>query len=216
LPASPLLSRKPLLALLSLGLALCLLAGAGAWVFFRCDRGTFTQRSTASWLNLRERYLFNCGQLWHSFDDGASWARVPTQGLPSLAREGRIAVDRTPGRLYLGLLLAGRSTLTCLFCTWSEVTPAIFLSDDGGQHWRLVHRFTAGPVGKSAFLAVHADPNYEGSAWVVLTRGSETAYYATNTAGRVWVKTCVETYNGECDPPDNFLSRYEFGRDAAP
>jgi hypothetical protein len=208
--------RKGLLALLSVGLALCLLAGTGAWIVLRCDRATFRERSTASWLNLRERYLFACGQVWHSFDDGANWTRVPNQGLPSLAREGRIAVDRAPGRLYLGLLLAGRSTLRCLFCAWSEVTPAIFLSEDGGQHWTIAHRFDAGPVGNSAFVAVHADPDYEDSAWVILTRGSETAYYATNTGGRVWVKTCTETYSGRCDPPDNFLSRYENGRNAAP
>jgi hypothetical protein len=212
----PIRRRSRLLALLSASLAVCLLAGGGAWAFFRCDRGAFHERSTASWLNLRERYLFDCGQVWHSFNDGATWSRVPSQGLPSLARVGRVAVDRTPGRLYLGLLLAGRSTLRCLFCAWSEVTPAIFLSEDGGQHWTTAHRFTSGPVGSSAFQAVHADPDYAGSAWVILTRGSETAYYATNTAGRVWVKTCVETYNGECDPPDQFLSRYESGRDAAP
>jgi hypothetical protein len=212
----PLASRRRnrLIALLSAGLALCLLTGGGIWAFFRCDRNTFVERSTASWLNLRERYLFACGQVWHSFDDGAHWSRVPNQGLPSLAREGRIAVDRTPGRLYLGLLLAGRSTLRCLFCAWTEVTPAIFLSEDGGQHWVLVHLFPGSPVGSSAFQAVHADPSYAGSAWVILTRGSETAYYATNTGGRVWVKTCVETYSGRCDPPDSFLSRYEFGRDA--
>jgi photosystem II stability/assembly factor-like uncharacterized protein len=214
--AKPARRHQRLVALASLGLAVCLLAGGGAWALLRCDRGAFAERSTASWLNLRERYLFACGQIWHSFDDGASWAQVPSQGLPSLARNGLIAVDRTPGRLYLGLLLAGRSTLRCLFCAWSEVTPAIFLSQDGGQHWDLAYRFTSGPVGDSLFRAVHADPNYSGSAWVVLTRGSETAYYATNTAGRAWIKTCVETYTGECDPPDQFLSRYESGRDSAP
>jgi hypothetical protein len=194
----------------------CLVAGGAAWVLLRCDRSTFAERSSASWLNDRERYLFACGQVWHSFDDGASWTRVPSQGLPGLAREGPLGVDRTPGRLYLGLLLAGRSTLRCLLCAWTEVTPVIYLSEDGGQHWHNVHRFTSGPAGNSTFRAVYSDPDYEGSAWVILTRGSETAYYATNTGGQVWIKTCVEDYSGLCDPPDELLSRFETPRRESP
>lgn len=150
--------------------------------------------------------------MWHSLDDGRGWSRVPSQGLPSFAREGLIAVDRAPGRLYLAMLLSGRSTLRCPLCAWTEATPVIFLSEDGGQHWALSERFPTGPAGSSIFRALHADPDFAGSAWTILTRGSETAYYGTNDAGQSWVKTCVELYSGRCDPPDELLGRFETPR----
>jgi hypothetical protein len=201
-----------LTALLAVGVMLATVGGAGAWALLRCDRSQFAARSTASWRNERDRYLFACGEVWHTLDGGQTWTRLAGRGLPVLAREGRLGVDRTPGRLYLGLVLSGRSSLRCLLCAWTQSTPAIFRSEDGGLHWQLVHRFTPGPAG-STFRGVHADPDFAGSAWVILVRGSEVAYYATNSGGSVWRKTCTETYSGQCDPPDAFLSRYDLWDD---
>ncbi len=199
--------RRPLLLItLTALVAVCALAGGAGWLATRCDRDAYAAQAAPSWLNQQEKYLFACGQVWHSFDNGRTWTTITTRGLPLLRRDGYIAVDREPGRLYLGLVLAGHSRLSCLMCGWTEVTPALYLSDDGGQHWVLAQRFTPGPAGNSYFRAVYADPDYAGSAWAILIRGDETAYYATNTRGSVWRKTCIETYSGQCDPPDDFLS----------
>jgi hypothetical protein len=198
--------RKPL-ALLATGLLLLALTASGlAYAVLHCVRADYLDRAAPSWLNDHEQYLFACGDVWHSFDRGATWTRIPDFGLPLLARNGHIAVDRTPGRLYLGLVLPGRSRLDCLLCAWTRAIPVLYLSEDGGQHWRQVHEFTAGPSSESFFRAVYSDPDYAGSAWAILVRGDEVSYYATNTQGRVWRKTCTETYPGECDPPDAFLS----------
>lgn len=198
--------RRLLLTLLTALVAACGLAGGGAWWLTRCDRADYTAQAAWSWLNESEKYLFACGQVWHSFDDGRTWTTIRAQGLPPLARDGHIAADREPGRMYLGLLLGGQSTLRCLLCAWTQATPVLYLSTDGGQHWVVAQRFTPGPAGSSYFRAVYADPDYAGSAWAILVRGDETAYYATNTRGSVWRKTCIETYSGQCDPPDDFLS----------
>jgi hypothetical protein len=202
--------RKLLTALVSIVLVTGVAVGGLAWRLLRCDRADYTGRFAPSWLNQREQYLFACGEVWHSFDAGASWTRIPSQGLPLLARDGHIAADRTPGRLYLGLMLAGRPSLKCPLCALTKAIPALFKSDDGGLSWRQVHEFTAGPSSRSYFQAVHADPDYAGSAWAILVRGDETAYYATNTAGQVWRKTCIELFSGRCDPPDAFLSSSGF------
>jgi hypothetical protein len=206
-PASaPSPRRKLLLIMLSTAVLVCGLAGGAGWLLTRCDRDAHAAQAAASWLNDQEKYLFACGQVWHSFDNGRTWAAISARGLPVLTRDGYIAVDREPGRLYLGLMLGGRSSLRCLLCGLTQVTPALYLSDDGGQHWTMAQRFTPGPTGDSYFRAVYSDPDYAGSAWAILIRGDEVAYYATNTRGSVWRKTCIETYSGQCDPPDNFLS----------
>ncbi len=192
--------------LLVLALALCGLAGGTAWLATRCDRAAYMAQAAPSWLNTQEKYLYACGQVWHSFDNGQTWTTITSQGLPLFTRDGHIAVDREPGRLYLGLILGGQSSLRCLLCAWTQVTPALFLSQDGGQHWTVAVRFPAGPTTDSYFRAVYADPDYAGSAWAILTRGDETAYYATNTSGAAWRKTCIETFSHQCDPPDAFLA----------
>ncbi|MCC7359613.1 MAG: hypothetical protein IT317_09060 [Anaerolineales bacterium] len=198
--------RRLLPVLVTALLAVCGLAGGGVWLVTRCDRAAYTQRAAWSWLNEQEKYLFACGQVWHTFNNGRTWAAITARGLPLLVRDGYIAVDREPGRLYLGLVLGGHSRPTCLLCAWTQATPALYLSTDGGQHWIVAQRFTPGPAGSSYFRAVYADPDYAGSAWAILVRGDETAYYATNTRGNVWRKTCIETYSGQCDPPDAFLA----------
>jgi hypothetical protein len=192
--------------LLASTLALCGLAGGGAWLAWRCDRDDYLNRVAPSWLNEREQYLFACGAVWHSFDNGQTWTTIRAQGLPWLLRDGYIAADREPGRMYLGIVLSSQSSLSCPLCALTRAEPALYLSNDGGLHWTLSERFASGPAGESYFHAVYADPNYAGSAWAVLTRGDETAYFATNNNGDVWRKTCVETYTGQCDPPDEFLA----------
>ena len=198
--------RRRLILAGALGLLLiCAGAGGAAWSVLSCDRFDYLDRAKTSYLNLREQYLFACGRVWHSVDAGTSWVRVPARGLPLFARDGHIAVDRTPGRLYLGLLVGSRSSLTCLLCTWTEVHPAIYVSSDGGGHWALAHQFHRGPAGATTFRALHADPNYAEAAWAIIKIGDETAYYGTNTGGESWRKTCVEEYSGLCDPPDELL-----------
>jgi hypothetical protein len=198
--------RRLATLLLTALLALCVLASGGVWLLARCDRDAYASQAAWSWLNAQEKYLFACGRVWHTFDNGRTWSTIAAQGLPLLVRDGYIAVDREPGRLYLGIVLGGRSSLNCLLCAWTQSNPVLYVSVDGGQHWTVAQRFTPGPAGSSYFRAVYSDPDYAGSAWAILVRGDEVAYYATNSRGSVWRKTCIETYSGECDPPDDFLA----------
>ena len=201
--------KRPSRLVISLGLAaglLCLGAGVATWAVVGCKRDDYLNRAAPSWINDRERYLFACGQMWHSLDAGQTWTRRPTQGLPALARDGFIAADIAPGHFYLALLLRGRTTVECPLCAWSEVIPTILISSDYGEHWTLNHSFPATRLGAASIRAMYADPNYPGSAWVILNLGGDVTYFATNTSGGLWIRTCVEGYNGACDPPDDFLS----------
>ncbi len=187
------------------------MAGVG-WYLTRCDMHTYLDQAKASWLDAREKYLFACGSVWHSTDEGRRWARVHAQGLPFGLREGQVGVDRTPGLLYLGVLTFPGFSLDCLKCAWTRVGPVIYISLDGGRHWQLAHRFPEGPLRSTRFLAVHADPDYESAAWVILQRGDKATYYGTNTAGKLWQQTCVEEDLNylHCDPPDELLRfRYD-------
>jgi photosystem II stability/assembly factor-like uncharacterized protein len=193
-----------LAGLLVLGAA----AGGGAWYATRCDQSNFRTRAATSWVNSQDKYLYTCGQVWHSLDAGQTWAQISSGGLPLLAREGRIAVDIAPGHLYLGLLLSDPSTLTCPLCPLTRVEPAIYASDDGGRHWKLIHTFSGGHTGVIRFRQLTSDPNYPGSAWAIIQHETTNVYYATNTSGRAWLQTCVEVPPNFCDPPADFMAQH--------
>jgi hypothetical protein len=203
--ARPARLRRLTLALLGSALLVCAGLGGAAWKVLACDRGNYLANASASWLNGSEEYLFACGTVWHSLDTGRTWKQLPSTGLPRLLREGRIAADRTAGRLYLAVLLAGAPTLRCPLCLLTRVEPAMFLSEDGGLNWVLIRRFPEGPAGLLRFRAIYADPDYSDAAWVILATGERSVYYATNTGGREWRQTCVEIPPNYCDPPDLFL-----------
>ena len=205
-------SRRAIVWLAAVAMMLCAAAGGGAWWTLRCDLDDHVERVAPSWVNERESFLFACGQVWRSGDSGETWVRVPSQGLPRLVRQGHIAADLTPGRFYLGLLLSGQSRPKCPLCLLTEVRPVIYVSSDGGAHWTLARQFQNAPAGDSGYRALHADPDYSDAAWAVLTIGGETAYYATNTGGRLWRKTCVERGANFCDPPDEFLKFQHLNR----
>ena len=197
--------RRLTLVLLGGALLVCAGLGGAAWKVLGCERGDYLDSASASWLNSSEEYLFACGTVWHSLDAGRTWKGLPSAGLPRLLRDGRIAADRTAGRLYLAVLLAGQATLRCPLCPLTRVEPAMYLSEDGGLHWVLVRRFPPGPAGLLRFRALYADPDYSDAAWVILSTGERSVYYATNTGGLLWRQTCIELPPNYCDPPDKFL-----------
>jgi hypothetical protein len=206
-------ARRLTLALLGGALLLCAGLGGAAWQVLGCDRSDYLDQASASWLNNSDQYLFACGRVWHSLDAGHTWKGLASAGLPRLLRDGRIAVDRTAGRMYLAVILSRPSTLECPMCLFTRVEPAIYLSEDGGQHWVLARRFSDGPSGLVQFRAIYADPDYSDAAWAILSTGERSVYYATNTGGRLWRQTCVEIPPDYCDPPDKFLEWYHVRHD---
>src|SRR5262249_115307 len=152
--------------------------------------------------------LFACGHVWHSLDAGQSWTQIPSVGLPLWLRDGRIAMDRAPGRLYLAVILAVPSNLQCLLCPFTEVQPAIYLSSDGGHAWKPAAHFSAGPSGVTNFRTITPDPDYGNAAWAILVTGERVEYFATNTGGAVWHLTCEERLGFNCDPPSEFLAAH--------
>lgn len=198
-------SRRILLLAGAALLAACACAGAVAGTALYCDRDAYVRHATASWTNPNEQYLFACGRVWHSTNRGGTWQPVRAQGLPPLAREGLLAVDRDPGRLYLALTTASASTRACPLCAFTHARPVIYLSQDAGAHWTVVHRFRPGPRATTYVRALYADPDFSQAAWVVVSLDQQVAYWATNTGGLAWQQTCVEFFGGECDPPDEFL-----------
>jgi photosystem II stability/assembly factor-like uncharacterized protein len=201
-------------------LAGLLLVGAATgglvWAATRCDRGAYLGRASVSWVNNQEEYLFACGQVWHSLNAGQTWTPIHSGGLPWLLRDGRIAEDRTVGRLYLAVTLAVPTSFQCLLCPFTEVQPAIYLSEDGGHHWRLTGLFPGGPTGFTDFRSISADPDYGDAGWVVVARGEQVAYYATNTGGQQWRLTCEERLGYFCDPPSDFLAARHARPDGQP
>ena len=199
--------RRLTLASLAGLLVVCAAAGGAAWYATRCDRDSYLGAASTSWTNTSEKYLFACGQVWHSLDAGQSWARLPAMGLPLLARDGRIAQDRTPGKLYLAMLLALPSSLHCPLCPFTWVQPVMFLSDDGGAHWNLVQRFPPGGNGYTRVRSLTADPDYSNAAWMVLVTDAQVVYWASNDGGGRWIRSCTEQLGYFCDPPADFLAR---------
>jgi hypothetical protein len=206
--AIPVNARRLALAVMVGAMLLCGGMGGAAWYVTRCTMLDYLNRATASPLNPREQYLFACGAMWRSADGGRLWRQQPVRGLPLGARDGRIAADRRPGLLYLGLLINSRSTRYCLDCAWTKLQPVIYTSKDGGQTWAVAYTFKRGPADNGGFLALFTDPDREGTAWAVVKNADEIAYYVTGTAGRFWRRTCIEYLfpgSGSCDVPDNVL-----------
>ncbi len=191
------------------GLLLVSAAGGGlVWAATRCDRGAYLGRASVSWVNPQEEYLFACGQVWHSLDTGQTWSQIPPAGLPWLLHDGRIAEDRSVGRLYLAVMLAVPSSFQCLLCPFTEVRPVVYLSTDGGHAWRPSARFPAGQSGYTDFRTISADPNYGDAAWAIVVTGERVVYYATNTGGQYWRLTCEERLGYFCDPPSEYLAAH--------
>lgn len=130
-----------------------------------------------------------------------------------LVRDGRIAADRSAGRLYLAVMLAVPSNFNCLLCPLTEVQPVVYLSEDGGHSWQLTGHFPDGPSGLTSVRIISADPDHSNAGWIVLQTGEQVAFYATNTGGRIWRLTCVEQLGYVCDPPADFLAGHHFRQD---
>jgi photosystem II stability/assembly factor-like uncharacterized protein len=194
------------IGLLSLTLAGAV-GGGAAWGFMRCDWRDYPNQARASWVHPQEHYLFACGRVWHSTDNGRTWKQIIPRGLPLGLRDGQIAADRQPGLLYLGVVRAAPFSWTCPLCGLTRAQPLMYISHDGGATWALAYQFQQGPAGSTRFLGVNADPDYSEAGWVVLQRGDEQAYYGTNTGGSHWQKTCVEETIASlhCDPPEDLL-----------
>ena len=200
--------RRVLLAALAGLLLVCAAAGGAGWYATRCDRDSYLKQAATSWVNSREKYLFACGQVWHSLDAGQTWQPIASSGLPLLARDGRIAEDRAPGRLYLAMLLAVPSSLACPLCPLTRVQPTIYLSADGGRSWQMGQQFPEGPSGITFFRSLSADPDYEDAAWTVLVTGERVVYWASNNGGHGWIRSCEEQIEYFCDPPSDFLAMH--------
>ena len=206
LASAPTTRRRIVLASLAGLLFVCAATGGTAWYASRCDRASYLKRASVSWINTNEEYLFACGQVWHSLDAGQTWAQIPVGGLPLLLRDGRIAMDRTPGRLYLAVLLAVPSNLQCLLCPFTRVQPVMFLSENGGRDWRVAQRLPEELAGSTSFRTLSADPDYADAAWAVQVTGEQVVYWATNDGGHRWRRTCEERLGFFCDPPSEFMA----------
>jgi hypothetical protein len=206
LTSAPATRRPIVLASLAGLLLVCAATGGTAWYVSRCDRDSYQNSASVSWINADEKYLFACGHVWHSFDAGQTWTQIPSGGLPLLLRDGRIAVDRTPGRLYLAVLLSVPSSLQCLLCPLTRVQPVMYLSEDGGRDWREAQRLPEGLAGITSFRTLSADPDYPDAGWTVLVSGERVVYWATNDGGHQWRLTCEERLGYFCDPPADFLA----------
>ena len=204
--SAPTARRRVVLASLAGLLFVSAAAGGTGWYALRCDRADYQNRASVSWVNPSEEYLFACGTVWHSLDAGLSWAQIPSGGLPLLVRQGRIAMDRTPGRLYLGLLESVPSNLECLLCPLTRVQPVIFVSNNGGRDWREAQRLPESLAGITSFRTLSADPEYPNAGWVVLVSGERVDYWATNNGGERWWLTCEERIGYSCDPPADFMA----------
>jgi hypothetical protein len=197
--------RRLFLALPAGAVLLCAGATGAAWYALRCDRAGYLNQAAQSWINPREEYLFACGQLWHSYDAGQTWRQISTFGLPILVRQGKIAIDRTAGRLYLAVVLASQASLRCPVCPLTRVQPVMYVSEDGGLRWKLAYQFPEGIAGLTRFRMISSDPDYTDAAWTVIVDGEQVAYYASNNGGQGWRLTCEERPGWFCDPPADFL-----------
>ncbi len=205
--ASPSTVRRRVVFASLAGLLLVSLATGGlVWAATRCDRAAYLGRASVSWVNRQEEYLFACGSVWHSLDAGQTWTQIPAVGLPWLLRDGRIAEDRSVGRLYLAVIVAIPSSFQCPLCPFTEVQPVVYLSTDGGPSWRPSARFPAGQSGITDFRSISADPDYGDAAWVVVATDGRVVFYATNTGGKHWIFACEEQLDYVCDPPADYLA----------
>jgi hypothetical protein len=217
LAAAPTSRRRVVLAALAGLLFVCAASGGGAaWYALRCDRADYLKRATASWIYPNEEYLYACGSIWHSLDKGQTWTQIPAVGLPLLVREGLIAVDRSPGRLYLGLLESVPSNLQCLLCPLTRVQPVMFLSEDGGRNWHEAQRLPEDLAGITNFRTLNANPDYANAGWFELVSGERVDYWGSNDGGHKWFLTCEERMGYFCDPPADFMAASQKHHGAAP
>jgi len=200
--------RRVVLASLAGLLFVCAAAGGTGWYALRCNRADYQNRASVSWVNPSEEYLYACGSVWHSLDAGNAWAQIPSVGLPFWLRDGRIAIDLTPGRLYLATLLAVPSSLDCPLCPLTRVQPVMYLSENGGRVWREAQRFPESQTGITSFRSLSADPDYPNSGWAILVTGVRVVYWATNNGGHSWRLTCEERLGFMCDAPSDFMAAH--------
>lgn len=189
------LGRKFSLTLLAGTLLACLSTSAGVAYALQCNVIDYMNRRAANPANKSEQYLFACGYVWHSTDQGAVWNRVDPTGLPFGVRDGYIASNGQPGHLYLGILTLTRSSLNCWNCAWRNQRPAIYTSVDGGHTWILSYKFKAGPAGDGGFVGVYAHPTKDKFLYAVIKNSDEVTFYASGTSGQFWKPICLEYYD---------------------
>lgn len=203
--ADRIFGRKLVTGIAALLTLACAGLGAGIWYTTRCSVFDYMDRASTSPRNYEERYLFACGYVWHSLDGGGSWLRVDPQGLPLGARDGYVAVDANPGRLYLGILINSRSSIYCWDCAWKNLRPAIYTSLDGGNTWTFTYKFKRGPAGQGGFVGLFVDPAKDNFIYAVIKNADEVTFYASGTSGQFWKPMCTEYYavGRNCRLPDS-------------
>jgi hypothetical protein len=189
------LGRRLSLTLLGSLLLACLGTSAGTAYVLRCSVFDYMDRFSANPRNPSEQYLFACGYVWHSTNNGGLWNRVDPTGLPVGVRDGYIATNGQPGHLYLGILTITRSSWQCWDCAWKNLRPAIYISDDGGHTWALSYKFKQGSAADGGFIGLYAHPSKDRFLYAVIKNADEITFYASGTAGQFWKPICLEYYD---------------------
>ncbi len=189
------LGRKLSLTILAGILLACLGTSAVTAYVLRCNVLDYLDRLSANPRDPDEQYLFACGYVWHSTNNGGLWNRVDPTGLPFGVRDGYIAANGQSGHLYLGILTLTRSSLQCWNCAWRNLRPAIYTSNDGGHTWVLAYKFKQGAAGEGGFIGLYAHPTKDRFLYAVIKNADEVTFYASGTSGQFWKPTCMEYYD---------------------